>query len=98
LVRAQVLGESGDALSQQRDLHLGRAGVVGLAPIRIDDFRFAVLRDRHRVSVTSAADDCSALIQFSSYTRFSMGGCSPRRDRDTSLCVAWVSHVLFLAG
>src|SRR5262245_632815 len=43
LVGAQVLGQPGDALGEQGDLYFRRAGVVGLAPVRIDDFRFAVL-------------------------------------------------------
>ena len=47
LVGAQMLGELVDARGQQGDLDFGRAGVFGFAPVLIDDFGFALFRDRH---------------------------------------------------
>src|SRR6266851_8480512 len=37
LVTAQVLRERIDAMGEQRDLHVGRAGVAGVEPVLLDD-------------------------------------------------------------
>ena len=37
LVRAQMPGQCIDALSQQRDLHVGRAGVASVEPVLLND-------------------------------------------------------------
>src|SRR4051812_34778696 len=48
-VGLEVLGQVGDPLSEDRDLHLGRPGVAGLGGIGLDNFSFTLSRNRHRL-------------------------------------------------
>ena len=50
LVSLEVFGEVGDALRQDRDLNLGRAGVAGGAGVIGDDLVLAFSSNRHRSS------------------------------------------------
>src|SRR5579871_5094667 len=50
LVRLEVLGEVVDPLGQDRNLDLGRAGVVRFGGILLDERTLALRRDRHRAS------------------------------------------------
>src|SRR4051812_14830382 len=52
-VRLEMLGQIGDPLGKDRDLHLGRTG-IGLAPgIVVDDFLLALGGHRHRQTPSS---------------------------------------------
>src|SRR3954468_8481362 len=48
-VGLEVLGQVGDPLSEDRDLHLGRPGVAGLGGIGLDNFSLTLSRNRHRL-------------------------------------------------
>ena len=50
LVRLEVLGQIVDPLREDRDLHLRRAGIVGLGGIVLDERALALWRNRHRAS------------------------------------------------
>ena len=53
-VRLEVLGEVGDALGKERDLHLGRASVRRMLG-KLDDYFFLTLRgETHRYSKSFA--------------------------------------------
>src|SRR5215212_6668796 len=47
-VGLEMLGQIVDPFREDGDLHFGRAGVAGFGRIRLDDFRLAVGRNRHR--------------------------------------------------
>src|SRR5579883_1436090 len=49
-MRREVVGEIADALAEDGDLHLRRAGVALLAGVFLDELLLARQRDRHRVS------------------------------------------------
>src|SRR5215475_8130643 len=48
-VALEMLGQVGDPLSEDRDLHLRRPGVAGLGGIGLDDFCLTLSSNRHRL-------------------------------------------------
>lgn len=47
-VLLEMLGQVGDPARQEGDLDLRRAGVGIPSPIRTDEFRFTIFRERHQ--------------------------------------------------
>src|SRR5216683_1828913 len=47
LVRSQMPGQGIDALSQQRDLHIGRAGIASVEPVLLNDSGSVGLSNGH---------------------------------------------------
>src|SRR5215210_6504108 len=81
-VSLEMLGEVGDALGEDRYLHLRRAGIARLCSVRLDDFRLAAGRDRHRILlvVVSWAGGSRQASR-----RIAAGpGCRPARSRQAS--------------
>src|SRR5687768_15256119 len=52
-VAFEVLGEVGDALGEDRDLHLGRTGIALLGGIFRNEHSLALRRNRHRVILSN---------------------------------------------
>src|SRR4029077_872726 len=70
-VGAQVLGELVDALGEQRDLDLGRSGVLARTAVLADQLLLLVLRQRHRrdrVAIQAPRPSYLAQISFASAT------------------------------
>src|SRR5438445_1332870 len=67
-VALEVLGQIVDAFRQDRYLHLRGPCVAGFGRIRLDDFRLACGRDRHRVSFCSGSNSAAG------------PGCRPARS------------------
>ena len=53
LVFLEMLREVADSFRQNRNLHLGRPGVTVRPAELFDEFRFTLLRDRHRIPLES---------------------------------------------
>src|SRR5215470_10440890 len=51
-VGLEMVREAVDAFRQDRNLHLGGAGVAGFGGTRLDDFRFALRGNRHRQTLS----------------------------------------------
>src|ERR1700732_1910566 len=81
-VGLEVPGEGVDAFRQERNLHLGRAGVAGLVGIRLDDFRFAFGGNRHRQTLSLRAELAVSPVRLN--TRLGMSSPLPISARAKS--------------
>ena len=62
LVGAQVLSQGTDALGEQRDLHVGRAGIASVEPVLLYDSGSVGLNDGHTYVYISLSYNSSLFV------------------------------------
>lgn len=94
LVRSQMPRQLHDALGEQCDLHLGRAGIIRFAPIGVNQLSFAVFCDRHAGS-HHLRQQCLLLPRTNFMTTFTLlfyavHGPSARLPGESSVPISFV--------